>query len=628
MTKIFALVQALLAVILVLASPRVPAFYSSYWQLLPLLFALPFFLPGFKFNEQVRARKPKHVFIFCLVQVLSIALDYALKTHIGLYTLALGTLPAIAIWAFRFVRWNFRCVRNKECLSSLAICAIAWGFFALAYPPLPLGPAVLVLLAPWFLVMKARSSDAVLFATFWSSVLCNMIGYYWLVNTTDLAPLPLMVLGFCLLLGYFAMYSSFAALGFLAARKILIKGRPLFLLGFPLFYSGLEMTRTVTDLAFPWTHLGYTLGNHLELLQMLPYIGVFGYTALILYSNMALARGIERRNYALCAVPLVIFLALLAQGKLALSGTEPFERNGKEEPLEVSLVQPSILHSEKRDKAMQDSVVERTFRLAYDSVPATAKLIAFSETALPDYIKRNPEVSERLQKLANKKRAHILFGALDHERLEKMVGTRRYNVYNSSFHFKPFRLTPPERYDKRRLVPFSEKIPFDGDVEIIAYIDYGESDFIQGKATPVYKPYNFSPYICYDAIFGDIIREAIRDSSRLMVNLTNDAWFGRSTEPWQHLNIIRYRAIEHAYPVARIANSGISVFIDQHGYYGAATEIFTERVLTAKIPLRFADTPYTHLGDFIEKGLLVFLALYIAGMVLASKLSKRKPKNS
>lgn len=626
MTKIFIAVQAVVAVALVLLSPKVPAFYSSNWQLLPVLFLVPFFAPGLKFNRGIRAQKPRHVFLFCLVQVLSIALDYALKTHIGLYTLALGTLPAIAIWVFRFVRWNFRCVRNRECLTALALSAISWGFFALAYPPLPLGPAALALLAPWFLVMKRNGKDAVLFATFWSSILCNLVGYYWLVNTTDLAPLPLMVLGLFLLLCFFAMYSVFSALGFLAAKKILVKGQPIFLWLYPLFYAGLEMTRTVTDLAFPWTHLGYTLGNQLELLQLLPYIGVFGYTALILYSNMALARGLERRNYALCAVPLAIFVALFVQGKLALSGTEPFEQNGGELPLEVSLIQPSVLQADKWNEAFLDSVVAKTFRLASDSVPGSARLIAFPETALPDYMRRNPDIAERLQKLANKKRAQILFGALDHERLRERIGRRRYNVYNASFHFRPFRVTPPERYVKRRLVPFSEKVPFDGDVEILSYIDYGESDFIAGDSTPVYKPYNFSPYICYDAIFGDIIREAIRGGSRLMVNITNDAWFGRSTEPWQHLNIIRYRAIEHAYPVARVANSGISIFIDQRGHYSEGTSIFTDRVLTGKIPLRSRDTLYTRIGDYVEKGLLVFLALYVFGMILVNAAAKRTGK--
>lgn len=624
MTKVFVCVQALAALALVLLSPEVPAFYSSNWQLLPVLLLVPFFVPGPKFNKKVREQKPRFVFLFCLVQVLSIALDYALHTHVGLYTLALGTLPAIAIWVFRFARWNLSCVRNRECLGSLALASLAWGFFALAYPPLPLGPAALALLAPWFLVMNQKGRDAVLFSTFWSSILCNLIGYYWLANTTDLAPLPLMVLGLFLLLCFFAMYSVLSALGFLAARKLLVKGKPIFLWLYPLFYAGLEMTRTVTDLAFPWTHLGYTLGNQLELLQMLPYIGVFGYTALILYSNMALARGIERRNYALCAVPLIIFVLLLVQGKFALAGSEPFEQNGEELPLEISLIQPSVLQSDKWNEAFLDSVVAKTFRLAHDSVPVSARLIAFPETALPDYMRRNPEIPDRLRKLASEKRAHILFGALDHERLKERVGRRRYNVYNASFHFAPFRRTPPERYVKRRLVPFSEKVPFDGDIAILSYIDYGESDFIAGDSTPVYKPYRFSPYICYDAIFGDVIREAIRGGSRLMVNITNDAWFGRSTEPWQHLNIIRYRAIEHAYPVARVANSGISIFIDERGHYSEGTGIFTERVLTGKVPLRSRDTLYTKIGDYVEQGLLVFLAAYVLGMALVSAVVKKR----
>ena len=138
-----------------------------------------------------------------------------------------------------------------------------------------------------------------------------------------------------------------------------------------------------------------------------------------------------------------------------------------------------------------------------------------------------------------------------------------------------------------------------------------------GKETPVYEPFLWTPYICYDAIFGDLVREAIREGSRLMVNITNDGWFGRSTAPYQHLNLIRYRAIENGMPVARLANSGISAFIDQYGHFDKNTEIFTDRVVQRKVPLKTRDTLYSHIGDTVEISLLLFFAVYLLTALLS-----------
>jgi apolipoprotein N-acyltransferase len=107
-----------------------------------------------------------------------------------------------------------------------------------------------------------------------------------------------------------------------------------------------------------------------------------------------------------------------------------------------------------------------------------------------------------------------------------------------------------------------------------------------------------------------------------MVNITNDGWFGKSTAPYQHLNLIRYRAIEHGYPVARVANSGITTFIDQYGHFSERTTLFSDRVLISKIPLRTKDTLYFHIGDFVEKGLLIFLLAYLILMFIQIKFSR------
>ena len=203
-----------------------------------------------------------------------------------------------------------------------------------------------------------------------------------------------------------------------------------------------------------------------------------------------------------------------------------------------------------------------------------------------------------------------MVGALDYRR-NPPKSLRKFDIYNASFLFTPGTKAFPKRYIKKHLVPFSERIPFDEVFPILNYVDLGEGDFVAGKETPVYSPFQWTPYICYDAIFGDLVREAMRNGSRLMVNITNDGWFGRSTAPYQHLNLIRYRVIENGMPMARLANSGVSAFVDQYGHFYGNTEIFTDRVIQRKMPLKTRDTLYSHIGDAVEKGLLVFFALYL-----------------
>jgi len=407
------------------------------------------------------------------------------------------------------------------------------------------------------------------------------------------------------------------------------KIRPILLILFPVFYAGLEMTRTYGDFAFPWSHLGYVFGNHLELLQMLSFIGIFGYTILVVGSNQAVAHVLYKANNIkkaapVLSLPAIIFIVLLVHGNAVLSKqeAEPFYGAQSEDNPTIALIQPSIQQGAKWSKKRFDAIVKKTVDMVNDSVKDGTDLIVLAETAIPDHIRRQPRVIDLLQKTANEKNASILTGALDYRR-NPPKSIRKFDIYNASFLFSPNTRAFPKRYIKKHLVPFSERIPFDEVFPILNYVDLGEGDFVAGKETPVYQPFQWTPYICYDAIFGDLVREAMREGSRLMVNITNDGWFGRSTAPYQHLNLIRYRVIENGMPMARLANSGVSAFVDQYGHFDGNTEIFTDRVIQRKMPLKTRDTLYSHIGDFVEKGLLLFFALYLL-TALSAGLFRRK----
>lgn len=608
----FGLVFAAEAVVFAL-HPDDPGLYQQKIQFIPLTLTLPFL-----FFRDTRKNFKRYFYTYFFAAFAALAIDYLANGHAGLFQITTTFCPAFLYWIIIFARWNFARFKERESRAALALSTIAWGFFALAFPPLPLGPAALVLLVPWFTVLNNYSRKAIIFATFWSGMLYNAINYYWIYNVmhVDAAPGGLILFGLVLLIAYLTAYNVLAAFIYSLARNIRVHGHTVLLWLFPLFYAGLEMTRTRGDFAFPWSHLGYAFGNHLELLQSLSVIGIFGYTILIIASNMVVAKAIFlpgiRGKWPLIT-PLVIFFALLIHGSTVLSAPEaaPFYGADSENTPTMALVQPSIHQGEKWSKARYDSIITKTVGMIEDSVAPGTDLIILAETAIPDHIKRQPKTVAKFHHIANQRNAYILTGALDFKRIREPGALRRYEVYNASFLFTPGDDSFPQRYIKKHLVPFSERIPFDDIFPILNYVDLGEGDFVPGKETPVYGPYNWTPFICYDAIFGDLVREAIGAGTRLMVNITNDGWFGRSTAPYQHLNLVRYRAIENGIPVARMANSGVSSFIDQYGHYDQNTEIFTDRVIQRKMQLKTRDTIYQHIGDGIETVLLWFFLLYV-----------------
>lgn len=605
--------------------PDTPGLYTHGAQYLPLLTALPFL-----FFKKIRKNFKPALYAFALLSFLFLILDYNIGDtnkvgHAGLIQIILTSCPIGLFWIILFARWNFRHIKTRESRTALILSCFAWGLFALAYPPMPLGPAALLILVPWFIVLNRFSRGQALFATFWSGMLYNTINYYWIYNVmhVETAPSGLILFGLFLLIAFFSAYNTLAGYIYTLAKDAPAKIRPILLVLYPVFYAGLEMTRTYGDFAFPWSHLGYVFGNSLELLQMLPYIGIFGYTILVVASNQAVAHALckvkdIKKAIPALAVPVAIFALLLIQGSIVLSKPEaqPFYNAETEDNPSIALVQPSIEQGAKWSKDRFDFIVNKTLGMVNDSIKDYADIIVLAETAIPDHIRRQPGVIERLHKVADQKNAQLLVGALDYRRNPR-GSIRKFDIYNASFLFTPKVFKFPQRYIKKHLVPFSERIPFDEVFPILNYVDLGEGDFVAGKETPVYKPFLWTPYICYDAIFGDLVREAIREGSRLMVNITNDGWFGRSTAPYQHLNLIRYRAIENGMPVARLANSGISAFIDQYGHFDKNTEIFTDRVVQRKVPLKTRDTLYSHIGDTVEISLLLFFAVYLLTALLS-----------
>src|SRR5262249_3821654 len=151
------------------------------------------------------------------------------------------------------------------------------------------------------------------------------------------------------------------------------------------------------------------------------------------------------------------------------------------------------------------------------------------------------------------------------------------------------------------------------------------SDFGVGKVATVFRLSGtaFGTVICYEVIFPELFREFVVDGARFMVNITNDAWFGQTSGPWQHLGMLPLRAVEHRVAIARAANTGVSAFVDPSGRVSRWLPLFERGALNASLPLRSRTTLYTRLGDW-----LAYACLALSAAALVTALSRRSPRHA
>lgn len=608
--------QALLFAVLLAPEPQGKLFWNGS-HLLHLGLACGF----------IRAHKPwsqwwrSWVLAFSGSQLVFLFAYYALRDSASTVYLAGGWIPLIVWGGIAFIRWNMKCLKDPQSIKALGFSALGWGLLAAAYPPLPLGPGGLIFLAPWFLVLWRAPERAALFATFWSGFLFNALSYYWIYNVVKVGPGPIIMAGLFLLISYFSLYNTLAGWIFLKIRNLKGWSGKILILLFPIFWAALETTRTRGDFSFPWSPVGLIFGNQVQWLQALTLIGVFGYSALIIASNLSVAYALLRRRWAFALIPIAIFAALWGHGTWVLSHPEaqPFFISNPADTLRVGMVQPSIHQTKKWSRAYFDTVMNKTWSMVDTLATPDLDLLVLPETAIPDFIKMRRQEQKKLHDFAQQKGVSVFIGALDHD--NNAPPPRRRNYYNSGFYFDT--LGHRLNYRKIHLVPFSERLPFDDVFPLLNYVDLGEGDFTPGDTLPVFMPGAWTPMICYEAIYGNLMRQAARQGARLIVNITNDGWFGRSTAPGQHLNLIRYRAIETGLPVARNANSGISAFIDARGHYAENTELFTEAVIRKTIPLSPIPTFYLKIGDAVESILFGFFFAFLLVVALLYKYHRK-----
>jgi apolipoprotein N-acyltransferase len=448
-------------------------------------------------------------------------------------------------------------------------------------------------------------------------LICGLAYYlpllYWIVivlATYGQVPLPIAVLALVLLALYMSCY--LAGFAFLCAKT----GPRLSLLVFaPACWVALDLIRGLLFTGFPWLDLAYTQYNLPLLIQVADLAGHHGLTFLMVLANVlifTLAASLVHRRATSPPAFIVgaAILLLMASGySLWRIQTLPAAL-AQAEHMEVAAVQGNIPQDQKWQPAFQRETIDTYLRLS-NALFITNKpqLIVWPETALPFYPYEHPLFLRLHSELTRPHQAYLLTGA---PHREKTSFDAPISYANSAFLLSPDGLVTG-RYDKQHLVPFGEYIPLRWLLGFASPLVETLGAFTPGQTNTPLSCQNsrVGILICFESIFPEISRKQAEAGANLLVTITNDAWFGRSSAPWQHLAMGVFRAVETRKTLVRAANTGISAFIDPMGRIEGASPLFTEYARSQPVALLNGLTCYVRWGYLFP---WVCLILTLAGL--------------
>jgi apolipoprotein N-acyltransferase len=429
-------------------------------------------------------------------------------------------------------------------------------------------------------------------------------------------PRPLAPVVVVLLAGYCALYWAAVA----AALAWITRwwgGGALWLA--PVFWVGAELARTHLLSGFPWGLLGYVPSARLPVIQVAAWTGVYGVSALLVLVNTLLARAavdaLDRR-LGLAALLVALLLAgNLGLGQARLAATAPGAGGGATVP--VAPVQGNIAQALKWDARYREDTLRTYGELTRQAAPGR-RLVVWPEAAVPAYVRFDPAAREWLTSLAAEVGTPLLVGAPD---AFAEGSVTRY--LNSAFLVGSRGLLL--RYDKIHLVPFGEYVPLKRLLFFVEAIAAEVGDFSPGQRRVVF-PLAGAPFgvvICYEVIFPDLFRRFVQDGASFMVNITNDAWFGDSGGPLQHLAMVPLRAVENGVAVARAANTGVSALVGPTGAVGPTLPLDRRGVLTVEVPAPSRGTFYSRHGDVFARTMAGLAIVALSGAVWTGRRGAR-----
>jgi apolipoprotein N-acyltransferase len=514
-------------------------------------------------------------------------------------------------------------------LKSLLAAALSGILLVACFPKLDLAGLVWVAATPlfWALSHKATARQSFLIG-----YVCGIFFFagscYWFVTVVEfyghLAP----ILAYITLVLFVLLDATFfgglgLAIGWAARRS------PTWALALsPLLWIGMELARTYLITGFPWNLLGYAVHGE-GLRQIASVTGVYGLSFLAAVTSALIAWVLISPRYVRAGLTLLAFAVILTLGNWWLMPPPPSQ--GKE--LAV-LIQPNVPLDENelenwipwRNPAQLQQLVDFSVtaaipiqnpRLKIQNPRANPPLLVWAENPAPFYFTRDPVFRNAMENMARQAHSIVITNTI-----VPVDGTTD-SITNTAVTLDP-EGREVSRYDKIHLVPFGEYVPWWAFPGLIHKVTTDIGNFVPGTSYPVarFSQGNIGVFICYEAILPQLARHLVANGANVLVNISNDAWYGDSAAAYQHLQISRLRAIENHRYLLRATDNGVTAFIDPYGRVIETLPRYQRLALLAHFDYEQEETFYTAHGDlFAWTCASIGVVLLLAGAFGRSKRS-------
>ncbi len=505
---------------------------------------------------------------------------------------------------------NIRLEKKSPWLDVIAF--FSGALLPVAFAPISFYPLALIIPAIMFWIWQGDTLASAFRRGYLFGFGMFVVGASWVyiaINDFGFTSSPVAIILTHIFVAFLALFPALQALFSVWLTRYLNKYflLPVFIVVWVLF----EWLRGWFMTGFPWLNLGYSFIDS-PLAGYAPVLGVYGLSLLVIITAAALFKLFTSRN--LLTISLMFFVTgfwIIGAGLQLTSWTQE-----KDKPLSVAIVQASLPQITKWDPGQ---IMHRmnTFEEMSEPLWGKVDLIMWPENALTILWGEAPiTYRQRLEKRALESGTTLVLGL--------PYGDIETEYYSSLLVLGK----TPGVYHKRHLVPFGEYVPLPEFMKKLAgFFDMPMSGFSSGEAKQphlIVAGQKMAPSICYEDAFGEELIDFLPEAS-LLINGSNNAWYGKSWAPHQHLQIARMRALETERQLIRATTTGISVLVDHRGQLLKQTQQFERTILRGEVQPRSGATPYVRFGNYPVIGLVLFLVFVFTVLALYKKKSNQLP---
>jgi len=463
----------------------------------------------------------------------------------------------------------------------------------LAFPGPDIGWLSTVALIPLFLTVRHMGRLRAFLYGWVTGLVWFFVSLNWISQTLSRYgdfPFPLNQLAIIIMAAIYALYIG----GFAAAVPMSKRMKGIW----QVFYLAsvwvlLEYLRSWIPAPFPWLLLGSTFWKSSLIRPLYSVGGVYSLSFLSVAVNVLVWKALTAMFSGDRRTTGRTIGSLTTMGVIALTVGLLAGPDLGNESTTVAVVQGNFAQEIKWQESVRDEALETYINMTDRAVAQGADLVVWPETAMPFYFQAEEELAEYIRDFARKKGIHLIFGSPAFK-----VRQGEIDFYNSAYHLGPD--GGDERYDKVILVPFGEYVPFSRFLPFLARLVPGEGEFATGGLQePFHTPIRSGILICFEVTFPHLSRRQVGQGAQILVNITNDGWFGSTWGPYQHLAVSAVRAAENGVPVIRVANTGISAVFDARGRFVTSIGLFEKGFITSEIAVGGPGTIYTKTGNWI-----------------------------